>query len=159
MVNPNCPRPVPTFIGGDTQVLFNVEYRIPIFGPLAFAPFFDIGSVFNLRDLEDQFIQSEFVPNSFLGSVVLNPRGQVATRREIKQARTPENPGFLPPGFRFVSVQGRAAGHKDYQPGRSGQRHIRQLPLQPRRRAEGAGSGHQRPVPVDIRVEPERQGG
>ncbi|HET8675662.1 MAG TPA: BamA/TamA family outer membrane protein, partial [Blastocatellia bacterium] len=105
MENPNV-REVPTFIGGDTQALFNVEYRIPIFGPLAFAPFFDIGSVFNLRDLEDQFIQSEFVPNSLLGSVVLNPRGQVATRREIKQARTPENPGFLPPGFRFVSVRG-----------------------------------------------------
>ena len=105
MVNPNVPE-VPTFIGGDTQALFNVEYRIPIFGPLAFAPFFDIGSVFNLRNLEDQFIQSEFVPNSFLGSVVLNPRGQVATRRELKQARTPENPGFLPPGFRFVSVRG-----------------------------------------------------
>lgn len=97
---------IPTFIGGDTQVLFNVEYRIPIFGPLAFAPFFDIGSVFNLRNLEDQFIRSEFVPDSFLGSTVLNPRGQVATRREIRQARTPETPGFLPPGFRFASVRG-----------------------------------------------------
>ena len=103
--NPNITE-VPTFIGGDTQMLFNVEYRIPIFGPVAFAPFFDIGSVFNLRDLDDQFITSEFVPNSFLGTVVLNPRGEQATRREIKQARTPETPGFLPPGFTFATIRG-----------------------------------------------------
>jgi outer membrane protein insertion porin family len=96
-----------TFIGGDTQVLFNVEYRIPIFGPLAFAPFFDIGSVFNMRSLNDQFIRSEFVPNSVLGFVTLNPRGQKATQREIDQARTPETPpGQLPAGFKTVAIRG-----------------------------------------------------
>ncbi|MDQ6677981.1 MAG: outer membrane protein assembly factor BamA [Acidobacteriota bacterium] len=29
--------------GGDTQVVGNFEYRIPIFGPVTMAPFFDIG--------------------------------------------------------------------------------------------------------------------
>ncbi|HVW85455.1 MAG TPA: BamA/TamA family outer membrane protein, partial [Bryobacteraceae bacterium] len=29
--------------GGDTQGIFNAEYRIPIFGPVTLAPFFDAG--------------------------------------------------------------------------------------------------------------------
>jgi outer membrane protein insertion porin family len=29
--------------GGDTQGIFNFEYRIPIFGPVTLAPFFDAG--------------------------------------------------------------------------------------------------------------------
>jgi outer membrane protein insertion porin family len=96
-----------TFIGGDTQILFNVEYRIPIFGPVAFAPFFDIGSVFNLRTLDDQFIRSAFVEDSTLGFVTLNPRGLVATQREIDRATTPETPpGQLPPGFKIVAIRG-----------------------------------------------------
>jgi outer membrane protein insertion porin family len=96
-----------TFIGGDTQILFNTEYRIPLFGPVAFAPFFDIGSVFNMRSLNDQFIRSEFVPNSILGAVTLNPRGLVATQREIERATTPETPpGQLPPGFKTVIIRG-----------------------------------------------------
>ncbi|HEY0658432.1 MAG TPA: outer membrane protein assembly factor BamA, partial [Pyrinomonadaceae bacterium] len=37
------------FIGGDTQLLGNFEYRIPIFGPVTMAAFADIGSIFNLR--------------------------------------------------------------------------------------------------------------
>ncbi|MEW5974291.1 MAG: outer membrane protein assembly factor BamA [Acidobacteriota bacterium] len=32
-----------TPVGGDTQVLYNLEYRIPIVGPVTLAPFFDIG--------------------------------------------------------------------------------------------------------------------
>jgi len=31
------------FPGGDTQVVANFEYRIPIFGPVTLAPFFDVG--------------------------------------------------------------------------------------------------------------------
>ena len=37
------------FIGGDTQLLGNLEYRIPLFGPATMAVFADVGSVFNLR--------------------------------------------------------------------------------------------------------------
>jgi outer membrane protein insertion porin family len=67
----------PAFIGGDSQMVFNIEYRIPIFGPLQFAPFFDIGSAFNLRGLSDQFEKSEFIPNQILGQEILNPQGEV----------------------------------------------------------------------------------
>jgi outer membrane protein insertion porin family len=45
---PNCrtiPVPLRTLIatGGDTNVVANVEYRIPLFGPVTLAPFFDAG--------------------------------------------------------------------------------------------------------------------
>ncbi|MEK6299497.1 MAG: outer membrane protein assembly factor BamA [Acidobacteriota bacterium] len=96
----------PAFIGGDTQLLFNVEYRIPIIGPVSFAPFFDIGSVFNLRSLDDQFERSEFVPNQPLGLVTLNPRGEIATDREIRKARPPESNEAVPPGFTQVVISG-----------------------------------------------------
>src|SRR5262249_8983491 len=81
----------PTFIGGDTELLFNVEYRIPIIGPVAFVPFVDVGSSFNLKGLSDQFERSEFIPNQTLGAVTLNPRGLIATPREIRKATPPES--------------------------------------------------------------------
>ena len=95
-------------VGGDTQVLLNFEYRIPIVGPLAFAPFFDIGSVFNLRKSSNQFIISEFVPTQLNNSIpiILNQRGNIATERQLRQARTPESPGTVPPGFRIGGVFG-----------------------------------------------------
>jgi outer membrane protein insertion porin family len=96
----------PAFIGGDTEMLFNLEYRIPIIGPLQFAPYFDIGSAFNLRGLPDQFERSEFLPNQTLGVVTLNPRGERATKRELRKATPPENQGGLPPGFQQVFVVG-----------------------------------------------------
>lgn len=49
------------FIGGDTQLLGNFEYRIPIFGPASIAAFADIGAVFNLRKTGTQFINSNFL--------------------------------------------------------------------------------------------------
>jgi outer membrane protein insertion porin family len=110
-------QPVPRFpglpealipVGGDTQILLNFEYRIPLAGPLSFAPFFDIGSAFNLRKLENQFIKTEFIEQPLNSGipVTLNPRGLIATERELRQARTPENPGFLPPGFKAATIFG-----------------------------------------------------
>lgn len=56
------------FIGGDTQILGNFEYRVPIFGPATLAAFADVGSVFNLRKTGTQRINSEFLPDAtFLG--------------------------------------------------------------------------------------------
>src|SRR5687767_7763901 len=56
------------FIGGDTQLLGNFEYRIPLFGPATLAVFADIGSVFNLRSTGTQRINSEFLPDdTFIG--------------------------------------------------------------------------------------------
>ncbi|MEJ7848295.1 MAG: outer membrane protein assembly factor BamA [Pyrinomonadaceae bacterium] len=56
------------FIGGDTQLLGNFEYRIPLIGPATLAAFADIGSVFNLRKSGTQIINSEFLDDDrFLG--------------------------------------------------------------------------------------------
>jgi outer membrane protein insertion porin family len=56
------------FIGGDTQLLANLEYRIPLFGPATLAVFADVGSVFNLRKTGTQTINSEFLEDDrFLG--------------------------------------------------------------------------------------------
>ena len=57
------------FIGGDTQLLGNFEYRFPIFGPATLAAFADIGSVFNIHKTGTQFINSSFLPDdTFLGA-------------------------------------------------------------------------------------------
>jgi outer membrane protein insertion porin family len=51
-----------TRIGGDTQLLGNFEYRIPIFGStIGAALFVDIGSSFNVRTKGDQTYSSEFL--------------------------------------------------------------------------------------------------
>lgn len=68
------------FIGGDTQVLANVEYRRPIFGPATMAVFADVGSVFNLRKTGTQVINSEFLPDeTFLGAGRLTALGLINT--------------------------------------------------------------------------------
>ena len=57
------------FIGGDTQILGNFEYRIPIFGPLTIALFADIGTVFNLRKTGTQYVNSNFLRDDiFVGA-------------------------------------------------------------------------------------------
>jgi outer membrane protein insertion porin family len=83
------------FLGGDTQLLGNFEYRIPIFGPVQLAAFADIGSAFNLRTNQDQIFSTEFLPDlPFLGSqggitelvalrnpqLALSPSGQIDPR-------------------------------------------------------------------------------
>lgn len=50
-----------TSIGGDTQILGNFEYRIPIYGPASFAAFVDVGTVFNLYKGKVQNINSNFL--------------------------------------------------------------------------------------------------
>jgi len=104
-VDPTVPI-FPAFIGGDSQLVFNLEYRIPIIGPIQFAPFFDIGSAFILQGLSDQSERSEFIPNQILSSVILNPQGEIAKPKEIRKATPPESQGGLPPGFRQVFIFG-----------------------------------------------------
>ena len=59
-------------IGGDTKLLGNFEYRIPIFGPLTVAAFADVGSVFNLQKSGVQNIDSEFLrDDQFIGAGTL----------------------------------------------------------------------------------------
>ncbi len=73
------------FIGGDTQLLGNFEYRIPIFGPASLALFADIGSVFNLQKSGTQTINSNFLADdTFLGA-------GVATALALRNAPILEN--------------------------------------------------------------------
>jgi outer membrane protein insertion porin family len=60
-----------TSVGGDSQLLGNFEYRIPIIGDaVSLAAFADIGSSFNIRTKNDQTFSSEFLPDQpFLGTV------------------------------------------------------------------------------------------
>jgi outer membrane protein insertion porin family len=65
-------RPSFTSVGGDTQVLANLEYRIPIIGDaVSLAAFADVGSAFNIRSKADQTFSSNFLADQpFLGSTV-----------------------------------------------------------------------------------------
>ncbi|MGE3383061.1 MAG: outer membrane protein assembly factor, partial [Pyrinomonadaceae bacterium] len=68
------------FIGGDTQILANLEYRIPIFGPATLAAFADVGTVFNLRKTGTQRINTEFLPDDqLLGPGRLTALGLINT--------------------------------------------------------------------------------
>ena len=60
-----------TSVGGDTQLLGNFEYRIPVVGnTVSLAAFADIGSAFNLRSKGDQFFSSKFLDDQpFLQTV------------------------------------------------------------------------------------------
>lgn len=60
-----------TRTGGDTQMLGNFEYRIPIIGSaLSAALFVDVGSSFNFRTKGEQSYSSEFLPDlPFLTSI------------------------------------------------------------------------------------------
>lgn len=49
------------YVGGDTQLLGNFEYRVPIFGPVSAAAFADIGSAFNLQKGSAQSLNSDFI--------------------------------------------------------------------------------------------------
>jgi outer membrane protein insertion porin family len=62
-----------TPVGGDTQLLGNFEYRIPIIGrTVSLAAFADIGTAFNLRSKRDQTFSSNFLDDQpFLSSVGL----------------------------------------------------------------------------------------
>ncbi|MGH9836658.1 MAG: BamA/TamA family outer membrane protein, partial [Blastocatellia bacterium] len=71
-------------IGGDTQLIANAEYRLPIRSRLAAAAFFDIGSSFNAQRLQEQQFISPVqltppTPNSFLLTTV-SPLGEVANQ-------------------------------------------------------------------------------
>ncbi len=51
-----------TPVGGDTQLLGNFEYRIPVIGnTVSLAAFADVGSSFNIRTKTDQLFSSNFL--------------------------------------------------------------------------------------------------
>jgi outer membrane protein insertion porin family len=98
-------------IGGDTELLYNVEYRVPIFGPLSVAAFADVGTAFNLRSYNDQIVKTNFVNQCLvfdaLGNcttTALNPAGRIATVGELQSA--PTDATGKPVGFRDVFFHG-----------------------------------------------------
>jgi len=64
-----------TSVGGDTQLLGNFEYRIPIISDMvSLAAFADIGSAFNIRTTGDQSFSSNFLDDQpFLSTVGVVP--------------------------------------------------------------------------------------
>jgi len=76
-----------TSIGGDTQILGNFEYRVPIFGPASVAAFLDIGTVFNLRKGGIQAINSNFLADQpFISPFSLS---QLAIQNNPQLAQSP----------------------------------------------------------------------
>src|SRR5262249_1360484 len=100
--------PFYTAVGGDTRLLFNFEYRIPIAGPVSLAGFFDAGAVFNMRKYQDQVVTSNYVPNTLLtpDGLVINSSGTIATRDELESASASSSSDSLPAGFRRIYLQG-----------------------------------------------------
>jgi outer membrane protein insertion porin family len=117
------------YIGGDTQLLGNFEYRVPIFGPVTLAAFADIGSVFNLRSTGTQTINSNFLPDdSFLGAgsltslalrnapnvnsggnlLIINNRLLTATEFRDLCSGSPGCPISFPPGISRLFLRGEA---------------------------------------------------
>jgi outer membrane protein insertion porin family len=91
-----------TPIGGDTQLIYNVEYRIPVVSVLSLAAFADVGTVFNARKYDDQITSSNFINR--VAGVWVNPQGDPATFEELVGA--PKDELGNPVGFTQVSVQG-----------------------------------------------------
>ncbi len=70
-----------TSVGGDTQLLGNFEYRIPIISDtVSLAAFADIGSAFNIRTKKDQAFSSAFLDDQpFLSTVGFIPCARFGT--------------------------------------------------------------------------------
>jgi outer membrane protein insertion porin family len=70
-----------TSVGGDSQLLGNFEYRIPIISDvLSLAAFADIGTAFNIRSKNDQQFSSNFLDDQpFLSTVGAIPCPRFAT--------------------------------------------------------------------------------
>ncbi|MDX2031404.1 MAG: outer membrane protein assembly factor BamA [Blastocatellia bacterium] len=94
-----------TPIGGDTQFIYNLEYRVPIFGPLSVAAFADVGSTFNARKYTDQTTKTNFIFQNLTNTpITLNPAGRVATPEELASA--PKDLLGNPVGYRNIFLQG-----------------------------------------------------
>jgi outer membrane protein insertion porin family len=96
------------FLGGDTQLLGNFEYRVPIFGPVSMAAFADIGSAFNLTTHADQTFSTQFLQDQpFLATV--GGLTELIARRYPQLAIQPFSPFFDPTtgsNLRGLLVQG-----------------------------------------------------
>lgn len=105
--------PFYTAVGGDTRLLLNLEYRVPIAGPVSVAAFADVGSAFNVRRYNDQIVTTNFTQQMITpGGVIVNPAGHIATREELDNAASSNQlTNGLPPGYRRVYLQGDARSY------------------------------------------------
>jgi len=76
-------------VGGDSEVIFNAEYRVPIVWRISAAAFFDIGASLNARRLDtERFVMQ--VPNQQLGTIDV-----------ITVLSRPAEPEFQLPNYRY----------------------------------------------------------
>jgi outer membrane protein insertion porin family len=89
------PYSTPLFPGGDTSVIANFEYRVPIAGPVTAAYFLDLGSAFILREgqlkvtpnaLSDIHTQFPYypLPNNLKPVAMTNYRPRASTGLEVQ---------------------------------------------------------------------------
>ncbi len=91
-------------LGGDTQFIYNIEYRIPIVSMFTLAAFADVGTAFNARKYNDQITSSNFIGNQNLGSVILDPEGKLVT--DLSGFVNEAGNLNLPEGYNSVSMVG-----------------------------------------------------
>jgi outer membrane protein insertion porin family len=98
--------PFPTLLGGDTQVVYNIEYRVPIVSVLTVAAFADVGTAFNARKYDDQITSSNFVNMNLTGTtgVILDPSGVLLTADTLPTAF--DDVGNLKDGYNRVFMFG-----------------------------------------------------
>jgi outer membrane protein insertion porin family len=115
--NPLLTNRYPQTIGGDTQLLGNFEYRVPIFGPVVLAAFADIGTVFNRNKGGVQTINSNFLADQpFLGSSSIGTAvfgQQIANNNFWMQTPVLGTP-FLTTGGFIVKPDGNLITKTDY---------------------------------------------
>lgn len=93
-------------IGGDTQLLGNFEYRVPIFGPLQVAAFADIGTAFNLRNPADQEFSTDFLADqTFLPLQGFTGLSQLVSIKNSQLAVAPLTGGLIIRGDRLVTKE------------------------------------------------------
>ena len=90
-------------LGGDTQFVYNLEYRVPIASVLSIAAFADVGTAFNARKYKDQATSSNFVDNQHLGAVILPQGNQVTDFTPFTDESGNIN---LPEGYNTVGMFG-----------------------------------------------------
>lgn len=112
-----------TPIGGDTQFIYNLEYRVPVFSVLSIAAFADVGTAFNARKYSDQLTTTNFINQTITPTgVTLNPAGRVASNEEL--ANAPRDYLGNPIGYRTVFLQGDS---QDYSIVRSSEQNVKFL--------------------------------
>jgi outer membrane protein insertion porin family len=91
-------------LGGDTQFVYNLEYRVPIASVLSIAAFADVGTAFNVRKYKDQITSSNFVPDPNPGAAILDPQGNQVT--DLAPFTDEAGNLKLPEGYNTVFMSG-----------------------------------------------------